>query len=158
METIFNLKEYIFSWRVLLILVAVVLLFANDIASYIKEKKAEMQLGDIKKNTEEMKQQLTIVLKEHAIATANWRTLDISSGVPKIADTAFLLFRSQGGVVTGYVQGEGVEERYPFDTSVNDNLPVPVKIKEEKIRYITTAPKDKAIPFQILVQGFRIKR
>jgi len=74
------------------------------------------------------------------------------------ANTAFILFRSQGGVVTGFVQGEGYDERHPFDTSFNDRLPVTVKIRKEKIRYTITAPKGSSIPFEILVAGYRFNR
>jgi hypothetical protein len=165
MENLFNLKEYIFSFRFVLILLAILVLFGNDIWSYIKEKKAEKkekttqaQLTSIQKTADDINQKLTLVFKENAIATADWRELDISAGVPATANTAFLLFRSQGGVVTGYVQGEGYDEKHPFDSSLNDQLPVAVKIEKEKIRYTITAPKDSSIPFEILVAGFRFNR
>jgi len=165
MENLFNLKEYMFSFRFVLIFLAVLLLFGNDIWSYIKEKKAETkekatqaQLVSIQKTTDDINQKLTLVLKENAIATADWRELDISAGVPATADTAFLLFRSQGGVVMGFVQGEGYDERHPFDTSLNDKLPIAVKIRKEKIKYTITAPKGYSIPFEILVAGYRFNR
>ncbi|MFA6079152.1 MAG: hypothetical protein WC779_05340 [Candidatus Omnitrophota bacterium] len=165
MENMINLKEYIMSIRFVLILGAVILLFGNDFWSYIKEKNAEdkekatqARLISIQKTTEDMNEKLILVLKENAIATADWKELDISKGVPATANTAFLLFRSPGGVVTGFVQGEGYDERYPFDTSLNNNLPVTVKITKEKIKYTITAPKGPSVPFEILVAGFRFDR
>lgn len=150
---------YFFSIRFLLILLAMFLLLVNDFRVYKKDKKLDSRAQKVEADHAAMKKELTLISKTLAIATGEWQTIDLSQGVPPVvSDAAFLIFKSQGGTVKGYVKGAGYDEQYPFDTSINDSAPVALKIKEPKAQYIITFPNENKVNLSIFVAGYRIIR
>jgi len=175
------LKDYFWSLRFVIVLIIFGLGFISvivkDIYSYkqakdIEEglkmqfnksqtelKKAQEKLSNIQKNQDSINKKLDLVLRENVIASGDWKTVDVSRGAPPVVtNTIFLLFKSKEGVVAGYVKGAGYDEVYPFDSSLNNQFEIAVKVKETKIQYMVTAPKDKTLPLEIFVSGFRFNR
>lgn len=154
-----DIPGYIFNVRFLLILLAMFLLIANDFRAYRKDKKVDTQNIGFENDHRDMKEKLTLIESTLAIATGKWETIDLSKGVPPVvSNAAFLLFRSSGGVVKGYIKGAGYSEQYPFDTSINDSMPITIQIKEPKAQYTITYPKDHEANLSIFVTGYRINR
>ena len=154
-----DILGYIISWRFLLILLAMFLLLANDYRAYHKDKHSNERAAEVSKNQKDMKESLTLIAKTLAIVTGKWETIDLSKGAPPVISNAvFLLFKSENGLVKGYVKGSGYDEQHPFDTSINNSIPVGIEVKEPKAEYIITYPKDRKIKLSIFVAGYRINR
>jgi hypothetical protein len=133
-------------------------LIVKDWGQHKGEVKRDTQMGRLEKGLHDVVQQTTLIGKALPTLSDEWKTVDASNAVSAIDDVVFLIFKGRGSAVTGYVKGTGVDEKYPFDTAINNTLPVAVKIKtgEPKIEYMVISPKGQKAVFDMYVVGVRL--
>ena len=157
MDIIILIKEYFTNARFLVIAVVIaftaLILIINDIAGFYKDRKAESKEKEFQHMIDK---KLTLIADAIGVVNEEWQALDISSAVPPIvSEAAFIIVRSKEKDVKGYIKGSGYNEQYPFNTELNDFVPIAVKIKEPKIEYCVVSPKNKKIELSIFVAGYK---
>ena len=98
---------------------------------------------------------LTEIYKNTVKPSDTWYEVDISQYVPPaLAKAAMLAFVSQRGKVKGYVRGKGETEEHPFDTDINNDSPIAVRLNQPKIEFKTVGAVPDLTDLHIKCAGF----
>lgn len=106
------------------------------IASYYAKKTASQKgQNEIRGMVKEI---LNIVIKD----SGRWYEANIETAVPPIAKAAMLVFSSKNGHVKGYVRAKGKAEKHPFDTDINNQIPIGLRVEGPWIEFQTIGVPD----------------
>ena len=129
--------------------------FFKRSASKEGEKKIIGGLSTISDTQGHHTKMLAEIYKNTVKPSDTWYEVDISQYVPPaLAKAAILAFISLRGKVKGYVRGKRESEEHPFDTDINNEVPIAVRLNQPKIEFKTVGAVPDFTDLNINCTGF----